>query len=529
MSVSRCRPSVQLTDADQGRGAALLPRRVQRVDRGRRPQPPGPARRPHRSPDRGPARVLAVPAPDRLPVQPAVHRGDAGAPRVDQPPARRAVLDALRSRSPSTTIVETETRSASRDRRGARCGAEPRRRSHAARVAGVDRRHRAHQRVPSGATAAAHRPVLSFKFDTSKVPDLPLPRPMFEIWVCSPRVEGVHLRNGRIARGGIRWSDRREDFRTEVLGLVKAQIVKNAVIVPTGAKGGFVLKRAAGRRRRVPRRRCGLLPRVHQRSARPHRQHRRRCHRAAARHGAATTATIRTSSSPPTRARPPSATSPTRSPPTTASGWATRSHPVAAPATTTRPWASRHSGAWESVRRHARALGKDADHDELTIVGIGDMSGDVFGNGMLRSPHLKLVAAFDHRHIFIDPDPDPAVSFAERKRLFDLPRSSWADYDTSLLSAGGGVYPRTLKTITIEPGGAASGWAPTESSFTPERTAVGHPARAGRPVVERRHRHVRQGVDGDRTPRSAIAPTTACASTASSCAAEWSARAATSV
>ena len=123
-------------------------------------------------------------------------------------------------------------------------------------------------------------------------------------------------------------------------------------------------------------------------------------------------------------------------------------------------------GAWESVRRHARVLGKDADTDELTIVGIGDMSGDVFGNGMLRSPHIKLVAAFDHRHIFIDPDPDPAASFAERKRLFELPRSSWANYDTSLLSAGGGVYPRTLKTIALSPE-ARKRLGTDQSAFTP--------------------------------------------------------------
>jgi glutamate dehydrogenase len=296
---------------------------------------------------------------------------------------------------------------------------------------------------------APHRPVLAFKFDTSKVPDLPLPRPMFEIWVCSPRVEGVHLRNGRIARGGIRWSDRREDFRTEILGLVKAQIVKNAVIVPTGAKGGFVLKRppAPGTDEfRAEGVACyrqfisGLLDltdnivggaivpppdTVRLDSDDPYLV-------VAADKGTATFSDI---------ANEISASYSFWLGDAFASG-GSDGYDHKAMGITAR-------GAWESVRRHARALGKDADRDELTIVGIGDMSGDVFGNGMLLSRHLKLVAAFDHRHIFIDPDPDPAVSYAERRRLFELPRSSWANYDTSLLSTGGAVFPRTLKSITL--------------------------------------------------------------------------------
>ncbi len=295
-----------------------------------------------------------------------------------------------------------------------------------------------------------YRPVLSYKFDTSKVPDLPLPRPMFEIWVCSPRVEGIHLRNGRIARGGIRWSDRREDFRTEVLGLVKAQIVKNAVIVPTGAKGGFVLKRPPSganefRAEGVACYRefiCGLLDltdnivagaivpppnTVRHDGDDPYLV-------VAADKGTATFSDI---------ANAISADYGFWLGDAFASG-GSAGYDHKAMGITAR-------GAWESVRRHARALGKDADREELTIVGIGDMSGDVFGNGMLRSPHVKLLAAFDHRHIFIDPDPDPAVSFAERQRLFALPRSSWANYDTSLISAGGGVYPRSLKTISLSP------------------------------------------------------------------------------
>ena len=293
-----------------------------------------------------------------------------------------------------------------------------------------------------------HREVLAFKFDTAKVPDLPLPRPMFEIWVCSPRVEGVHLRNGRIARGGIRWSDRHEDFRTEILGLVKAQIVKNAVIVPTGAKGGFVVKRPPA-------------------TAEEMREEGVACYRRFVSGLLDLTDDIRGGAVVP----PPETVRHDDDDPylvvAADKGTATFSDIANGIARDYGFWlddafASGGSdgydhkemgitarGAWESVRRHAAALGKDVDRDRLTVVGIGDMSGDVFGNGMLRSEHIELVAAFDHRHIFIDPDPDPAVSFAERQRLFDLPRSSWADYDTSLLSEGGGIYPRTLKTIEI--------------------------------------------------------------------------------
>ena len=315
------------------------------------------------------------------------------------------------------------------------------------------------------ADGGGYRPVLSYKFDTSKVPDLPLPRPMFEIWVCSPRVEGVHLRNGRIARGGIRWSDRREDFRTEILGLVKAQIVKNAVIVPTGAKGGFVLKKppSGAEEFRAEGVACyrefisGLLDvtdnivsgvivpppdTVRHDGDDPYLV-------VAADKGTATFSDI---------ANEISAQYGFWLGDAFASG-GSEGYDHKAMAITAR-------GAWESVRRHARALGKDADRDELAIVGIGDMSGDVFGNGLLRSRHVKLVAAFDHRHIFIDPDPDPAVSFVERQRLFELPRSSWANYDATLISTGGAVYPRSLKTITLSPE-ARKRLGSDQSSFTP--------------------------------------------------------------
>jgi glutamate dehydrogenase len=301
-----------------------------------------------------------------------------------------------------------------------------------------------------GDDGAPYRPVMSFKLDPAKVPDLPLPKPMFEIWVCSPRVEGVHLRGGPIARGGIRWSDRREDFRTEVLGLVKAQMVKNAVIVPTGAKGGFVPKRPTAnpdefRAEGVACYRefiAGLLDLTDNLVGGavvppPH--------------------TVRHDGDDPYLVV------------AADKGTATFSDTANAISAHYGFWlgdafASGGSagydhkamgitarGAWESVRRHARSLGRDADRDPLTVVGIGDMSGDVFGNGLLRSPHVHLVAAFDHRHIFCDPAPDAAASFAERARLFALPRSSWADYDATLISPGGGVFPRTAKSIDLSP------------------------------------------------------------------------------
>ncbi len=297
------------------------------------------------------------------------------------------------------------------------------------------------------------RPEISVKLRPHEVGFLPEPRPEYEIFVCSPFVEGVHLRGGRIARGGLRWSDRPEDFRTEVLGLVKAQMVKNAVIVPTGAKGGFVIKsstidpadrdavRAEGvdRYGRFVR---GLLDLTDNVVADtivhppdvviydgddPYLV-------VAADKGTATFSDI---------ANEIAAEYDFWLGDAFASG-GSHGYDHKAMGITAR-------GAWESVRRHARVIGKDVDTDELVAVGIGDMSGDVFGNGMLLSPHLKLVAAFDHRHVFLDPDPDPAASHAERRRLFDLSRSSWADYDGRLISVGGGVHSRKLKAITITP------------------------------------------------------------------------------
>ncbi|MEU9479761.1 NAD-glutamate dehydrogenase [Streptomyces sp. NPDC048191] len=292
---------------------------------------------------------------------------------------------------------------------------------------------------------------VSMKFDPRAIPDLPAPRPAYEIWVYSPRVEGVHLRFGKVARGGLRWSDRREDFRTEILGLVKAQMVKNTVIVPVGAKGGFVAKqlpdpsvdRDAWLAEGIASYKMfisGLLDITDNMVAGevvPPQD--------VVRHDGDDTYLVVAADK----------------------GTATFSDIANGVAEKYNFWlgdafASGGSagydhkgmgitarGAWESVKRHFRELGVDTQSENFTVVGIGDMSGDVFGNGMLLSEHIGLVAAFDHRHIFIDPTPDAETSYAERRRLFELPRSSWADYNTELLSAGGGIFPRSAKSIPV--------------------------------------------------------------------------------
>ncbi|MGE5622997.1 MAG: NAD-glutamate dehydrogenase domain-containing protein, partial [Bacillota bacterium] len=307
-----------------------------------------------------------------------------------------------------------------------------------------------------------------FKFNSSQLALLPEPRPYREIFVFSRRFEGVHLRGGPVARGGLRWSDRMEDYRTEVLGLVKAQMVKNAVIVPAGAKGGFVCKMMpkdatrdvmavegeAVYRQFI----AGLLDvtdnRVRGEIVRPAETV---CYDdpdpylvVAADKGTATFSDI-------------------------ANGIAVKRGFWLGDAFASggsngydhKKLGITAKGAWEAVKRHFYELGHDLNTTPVTVVGVGDMSGDVFGNGMLLSNQLKLVAAFDHRHIFVDPNPDPAVSLAERRRLFALPRSSWDDYDKSLISAGGGVWPRTARTIELSPEArAALGIAAT--SMTPE-------------------------------------------------------------
>ncbi|MFO1350854.1 MAG: NAD-glutamate dehydrogenase [Gammaproteobacteria bacterium] len=307
---------------------------------------------------------------------------------------------------------------------------------------------------------------LSFKLDSAKVPELPLPVPLYEIWVYSPRMEGVHLRGGMVARGGIRWSDRREDFRTEVLGLMKAQMVKNAVIVPVGAKGGFIVKRPPPMREELQREVefCystlirGMLDisdnRVGGAITPPARVTRHDGDDpylvVAADKGTATFSDLANSISLEYGFWLGDAFASGGS-----AGYDHKKMGITA------------RGAWESVKRHFRELGKDIQaRDVITVIGVGDMAGDVFGNGLLQSRQIKLLAAFNHLHVFIDPDPDPQASFQERERLFRLPRSAWTDYDAKLISKGGGVFPRSAKSIALSPE-ARTALAITETQLTP--------------------------------------------------------------
>ncbi|WP_129140187.1 NAD-glutamate dehydrogenase [Modicisalibacter coralii] len=295
-----------------------------------------------------------------------------------------------------------------------------------------------------------HKDYISFKLDPTRVPLMPKPRPKFEIFVYSPRVEGVHLRGGKVARGGLRWSDRHEDFRTEILGLVKAQQVKNAVIVPVGAKGGFVCKRMPENADRDAVQKEGIA-----------------CYQIFIRalldltdnldggEVVPPTDVVRHDDDDPYLVVAADKGTATFSDIANeisleyghwlgdafASGGA-HGYDHKKMAITAR-------GAWESVKRHFRDMGVDTQKDPFTVVGVGDMAGDVFGNGMLLSDKIRLVGAFNHLHIFVDPDPDPETSFAERKRLFDKPRSSWEEYDSSLISEGGGVFKRSAKSISI--------------------------------------------------------------------------------
>jgi glutamate dehydrogenase len=309
----------------------------------------------------------------------------------------------------------------------------------------------------TNAFAPAAQEALAFKLDSAKVPGLPAPRPWREIWVYSPRVEGIHLRGGPIARGGLRWSDRRDDFRTEILGLMKAQVVKNAVIVPTGAKGGFYPKQLPP----PTDRRAWLAEgtesyRIFIRSLL-----------------SVTDNIVEGTVTHPDRIAIHDADDPYFVV-AADKGTATFSDVANAIAVERGFWlgdafASGGSngydhkamgitarGAWVSVTRHFAELGVDVQADPIVTAGCGDMSGDVFGNGMLLSKTIRLLAAFDHRHIFVDPNPDAAKSWDERARLFALPTSSWADYDAELISAGGGVFPRSQKAIPVSAEAAAA-------------------------------------------------------------------------
>jgi glutamate dehydrogenase len=303
------------------------------------------------------------------------------------------------------------------------------------------------------------RQTIAFKFECARVDALPLPRPLYEIFVYSPRVEGVHMRFGKVARGGLRWSDRPQDFRTEVLGLVKAQQVKNAVIVPVGAKGGFVPKHLVPGMARDQVQAEGV---------------------AAYTLFVSSLLDVTDNLGPDGLVPPANVVRHDGDDPylvvAADKGTATFSDTANKIAIEHGFWlgdafASGGSagydhkamgitarGAWEAVRRHFREIDVDITTTPFRVAGVGDMSGDVFGNGMLLERTIRLVAAFDHRDIFIDPDPDPEASFAERQRLFALPRSSWQDYDKSKISAGGGVYPRNAKEIALsEPARALLG------------------------------------------------------------------------
>ena len=301
---------------------------------------------------------------------------------------------------------------------------------------------------PARHMSANYKQYISFKFDSAKVPELPLPRPYAEIFVYSPRVEGIHLRGGKVARGGLRWSDRKEDFRTEVLGLVKAQMVKNSVIVPVGSKGGFVLKRATATRDELMAEgvACykiflsGLLD--------------------------LTDNIVAGKIVPPTNVVRHDEDDPYLVV-AADKGTATFSDYANAVSKEYGFWlgdafasggsvgydhkkmAITARGAFVSVARHFREIGVDIYNQDFTVVGIGDMAGDVFGNGMLLSKHIRLLAAFNHMHIFIDPNPNAAKSFQERERMFNLPRSSWLDYDKKLISQGGGIFERNAKSIPL--------------------------------------------------------------------------------
>lgn len=300
------------------------------------------------------------------------------------------------------------------------------------------------------AADGTEKEYISFKLDSQNISELPLPRPNVEVFVYSPKVEAIHLRGGKVARGGLRWSDRREDFRTEVLGLMKAQMVKNSVIVPVGSKGGFVVKHVSPNASREKFLEEGV-----------------ECYKTfirglfditdnfqkkdlirpsnvicydepdpylvvAADKGTATFSDIANSVSIDYGFWLGDAFASGGS-----SGYDHKAMGITA------------RGAWESVKRHFRCLGKDIQSEDFSVIGIGDMSGDVFGNGMLLSEHICLKAAFNHRHIFIDPKPNSKKSFVERKRLFETPRTSWEDYDPKLISKGGGVFDRTAKSIEL--------------------------------------------------------------------------------
>lgn len=446
----RLRAATARGPSGAGRGAPARGERVRgRVagrGRGRPLQRAGAARRADlASGGRAPG-VREVPAAGRDGLLAGLHGADLHRVPADRRAAGAALRGAVRARPDrGRGAGAAQRRTGRRDRRGARRRGEPRPGPDPARVPHAHPGHPADELLP----AARGRPtqvVRGVQAGSAGHPGPAGAAAEFEIFVYSPRFEGVHLRFGPVARGGLRWSDRREDFRTEVLGLVKAQMVKNTVIVPVGAKGGFVLKQKPGDRDEAVI--CykefisGLLdvtdnivggrivpPQdvVRHDGDDPYMV-------VAADKGTATFSDIANEIS--------AAHNFWLGDAFASGGSAGYDH---------KKMGITARGAWESVKRHFRELGHDTQTQDFTVVGVGDMSGDVFGNGMLLSQHIRLVAAFDHRHIFLDPDPDAGISYAERKRLFELPRSSWEDYNPELISEGGGVYSRTAKSVPISP------------------------------------------------------------------------------
>jgi glutamate dehydrogenase len=372
---------------------------------------------------------------------------------VSHPDVARALVDHFRARFDPQLAATDDDRAAARQRVLAALD-QLQRLDHDRILRGflhlIDATLRTNTYRPDAVADGSGEPYFAFKFDPAQVPGVPAPVPHREIFVHSPRVEGVHLRGGPVARGGLRWSDRKDDVRTEVLDLVKAQVLKNALIVPTGAKGGFVLMREPedqeARRDEVRRQYVnfvrGLLdvtddldgdelvpppgvirhdgddPYLVVAADRGTATFSDTANELARRYGFWLDDAFASGGS---------------------NGYDHKALGVTA------------RGAWVAVQRHFRELGVDVQTDPVSVVGIGDMSGDVFGNGMLRSRAIRLVAAFDHRHVFLDPDPDPERSFAERERVFALPRSTWADYDPELISEGGGVFPRSARTVPLSP------------------------------------------------------------------------------
>ena len=437
--------------AGQGEVPGRVHPRLDAPGRERRLQSPRPRRGARVARGGRPARVREVPAPGR--------RRRSARRYIQQTLAQASGDHAQHHRSSSRTTSIPSIGDVGMGRKGAALGIrsqiedaleqrhESGRRPHPPPLRQPHRGHAAHELLPARRGRASASSTSPSSSTRSTVPELPLPRPMFEIFVYAPWMEGIHLRGGKVARGGIRWSDRREDFRTEILGLMKAQMVKNVVIVPVGSKGGFVVKNPSADRatfqqegiesyKTLLRGMLDITDNLRGDEVVPPRDVVRRDADdpylvVAADKGTATFSDIANAISAEYGFWLGDAFASGGS-----AGYDHKGMGITA------------RGGWEAVKRHFRELGVDTQSEDFTVVGVGDMSGDVFGNAMLLSPHIRLLAAFNHSHIFVDPNPDPARSFAERQRMFDN-RLNWNGYNPELLSPGGAVFERSAKTITV--------------------------------------------------------------------------------